>query len=460
MADERKVSIQFLGAAGTVTGSKHLVKTPEGDVLVDCGLFQGLKALRARNRELLPVDVAGIQSVLLTHAHLDHCGYLPLLVKQGFKGKIFCTAPTRDLTEIILRDSAKIQEEDAAYANRKGFGKHNPAVPLYTEADVERVLPSLVTTGDGEEVALSPNVRAKFRKNGHILGSAFVELHCYGKRILFSGDLGRPSSVLLQSPTEPSPAEYIVMESTYGDRLHPASNVLDELADVVIETIRRKGNLLIPSFAVGRAQELMHLLNVLKKTNRIPNVPVYLDSPMGANATAVFKRHAGWHKLSAGQCDYIFENVTIVSDFSDTLKVADTVGSKIIIAASGMLTGGRVLFYLGKYIESTKNTILLTGFQSEGTRGRSLLDGAHELKMHGAYYKVRAHVRSLSSISGHADQNEMLDWLHNLSEPPALVFLVHGENGPRDAFRVKLETMLNWKVCLPDWLEEVELFTV
>jgi metallo-beta-lactamase family protein len=459
MTARKKVSIQFLGAAGTVTGSKHLLKTPEGEFLVDCGLFQGLKVLRIKNWEALPANVPGIHSVLLTHAHLDHCGYLPLLVRQGFKGRIFCTPPTRELAEIILRDSAKIQEEDAAYANRKGFGKHQPALPLYTEADVERALPLFADVEDGEIVSLTPNVKAVFRKNGHILGSAFVEFHCFGRRILFSGDLGRPSSILLSPPTAPTPAQYIVMESTYGDRLHPGTNALDELADVVVDAIQRKGNLLIPSFAVGRAQEVMHLLNVLKKANRIPAVPVYLDSPMGANATAVFKRHADWHNLTSEQCDAMFDNVTIISDFSDTLKVADKPGSKIIIAASGMLTGGRVLFYLSKYIEGTRNTILLTGFQSEGTRGRSLLDGAYELKMHGAYYRVRAQVRSLSTISGHADQREMLDWLNQLPEQPASVFLVHGENGPREAFRVKLETALSWEVRLPEWSDEIDLFT-
>jgi metallo-beta-lactamase family protein len=454
------VSIQFLGAAGTVTGSKHLVKTPEGNFLIDSGLFQGLKLLRERNWESLPAAIEDIHSVVLTHAHLDHCGYLPRLVKQGFRGRIYCTPPTRDLTEIILRDSARIQEEDAAYANKKGFGKHIPSEPLYTESDVELVLPLMITIDHGQEFSISPNVQAVFRANGHILGSAFVDLKCYGRKLLFSGDLGRPSSALLPPPSDPAPAEFVVMESTYGDRIHPASNVLDELADVVLETIRQKGNLLIPSFAVGRAQELMYLLNLLKTTNRIPEIPIYLDSPMGANATAVFKRYPDWHKLTKQQCDSTFEMVTIVSDFADTLSVADKAGSKVIIAASGMLTGGRVLFYLEKYAGSAKNTILLTGFQSEGTRGRSLLDGAHELKMHGTYFAVRAQVRSLSSMSGHADQSEMLDWLRKLPVPPKQIFLVHGEDGPRETFRVKLETTLNWSVRLPHSPEEIQLFTI
>src|SRR5205085_10672462 len=240
------VSIQFLGAAGTVTGSKHLVKTPEGNFLIDCGLFQGLKLLREKNWECLPAAVEDIHSVVLTHAHLDHCGYLPRLVKQGFRGKIYCTPPTRDLAEIILRDSARIQEEDAAYTNKKGFGKHIPSEPLYKEADVELVLPLMITVDHDKEFSISPNIQASFRANGHILGSAFVDLRCYGRKLLFSGDLGRPTSALLPPPSDPTPADFVVFESTYGGKIHPASNVLDELADVVLETIRQKGNLLIP----------------------------------------------------------------------------------------------------------------------------------------------------------------------------------------------------------------------
>jgi metallo-beta-lactamase family protein len=458
MGSRQGVSIQFLGAAGTVTGSKHLLKTPEGDFLIDCGLFQGLKALRMRNWQALPVDVSRIHSVLLTHAHLDHCGYLPLLVKQGFRGTIYCTPPTRDLAEIILRDSAKIQEEDAAYANKRGYSKHDPAVPLYTEADVERVLPLMSLIEDEKPLVLTRNVNVVFSKNGHIIGSAFVVVNCFERVILFSGDLGRPVSVLLAEPATPVAADYVVMESTYGDRLHPTVKVEDELAKVVNETVRRHGNLLIPSFAVGRAQELMHLMNILKESNRIPRVPVYLDSPMGANATALLKRYASYHRLSTKECDTIFDNVTIISDFSDTLKVAESPGSKIIIAASGMLTGGRALFYLEKYIESSKNTVLFTGFQSEGTRGRSLLDGAHEIKMHGNYYQVRTEVRALSSISGHADQHEMLGWLEKMPKRPLMIFLVHGENGAREALRVKLETVAHLAVQTPAWQDEVELF--
>ncbi|MFZ5999296.1 MAG: MBL fold metallo-hydrolase RNA specificity domain-containing protein [Bacteroidota bacterium] len=458
MKSDSSVSIQFLGAAGTVTGSKHLLKTPHGNFLIDCGLFQGLKSLRLLNWEKLPIDLRQLNAVLLTHAHLDHCGHLPLLYKEGFRGKIYCTAPTRDLAEVILRDSAKIQEEDAAMANKKGYTKHKPAVPLYTTELVEGVLPLFEIVEPNVEIPVAPHVAVTFRPNGHILGSCFLEIDLVGKRIVFSGDLGRPISTLLHTPSPLQRADYLIMESTYGDRVHPAVQSIDELADVIVDTMHQKGNLLIPSFAVGRAQELMHLINELKRSNRIPDVPVYMDSPMGASATEIFRRYPSWHKLSPDQCESIFSRIKIIHRLEDTFEVIDAPGAKIVIAASGMLTGGRVLFYLEKYLENKRNTILLTGFQPEGTRGRALLDGAYELRIHGAYYSVRAQVKSLSAMSGHADQKEMLDWLGTVSEIPGKVFLVHGENGARDAFRVKIESTLGWQVEVPSMPEEFELF--
>jgi metallo-beta-lactamase family protein len=453
----KSISIQFLGAAGTVTGSKHLLKTPQGNFLIDCGLFQGLKSLRLRNWEPLPIDLEKLKAVLLTHAHLDHCGALPLLHKQGFRGKVYCTAPTRDLAEIILRDSAKIQEEDAALANKRGYSKHQPAVPLYTTELVEAILLQFETVEADRAVPLASEVTAVFRSNGHILGSTFIEVQCMDRLLLFSGDLGRPQSALLNPPTLPERADYVIMESTYGDRLHPNLQAVDELADAILDTIRQKGSLLIPSFAVGRAQELMHLINELKKANRIPDVPVFMDSPMGASATEIFRRHPAWHKLSPGQCASIFEEIKIIHKLSDTFDVIDSEGVKIVIAASGMLTGGRVLFYLEKYLENRRNTILLTGFQAEGTRGRALQEGAHELRMHGGYHPVRAQVKSLSAMSGHADQSEMMEWLSHLKEEPKKIFLVHGENGARDAFRLKIETKPGWNVAMPEMLQEFEL---
>ena len=454
------VSLQFLGAAGTVTGSKHLLKTPQGNLLIDCGLFQGLKALRLRNREPLPTDIHSIHAILLTHAHLDHCGYLPLLVKHGFAGKIYCSEPTRQLAAIILADSARIQEEDSEFENRSGYSKHQPALPLYTQKDVENVLPLFETVQEDVEIAVLPDVRATFHSNAHILGSTYIELDCFGRKIVFSGDLGRPVSALLRPPTPLCAADYLVMESTYGDRLHPATMPEDELAGAIVDTLLRKGNVIIPSFAVGRAQELMHLINSLKIANRIPDVPVFMDSPMGAMATRVLQQNPSWHKLSVAECDAIFQNIGIVSKFDDTLKVIAMKGSKIIIAASGMITGGRVLFYLEKYLSDPVNTILFTGYQSEGTRGRALLDGSHEIKIHGKYYSVAAQVRSLGSMSGHADQKEMLAWLATTPNRPQKIFLVHGENGPRESFRVKIETDLKWPVVTPEQNQEEVLFTV
>jgi metallo-beta-lactamase family protein len=454
------ISLQFLGAAGTVTGSKHLLKTPEGNILVDCGLFQGLKSLRLKNREPLHADLREIKAVLLTHAHLDHCGYLPLLVKNGFAGKIYCSEPTRELTAIILRDSARIQEEDSELENRGGYSKHQPALPLYTEKDVEKMLPMLEVVREGEELTISHNIKAVFKHNAHILGSTYIKVSCFGKSILFSGDLGRPSSALLPAPSPIEDADFIVMESTYGDRLHPQVAPGDELAHAIVDTLLRKGNVVIPSFAVGRAQELMHIINMLKSDNRIPNVPVFMDSPMGAIATDVLRAHPSWHKLSREQCDAIFENIGIITKFEDSLKVIAMKASKIIIAASGMLTGGRVLFYLEKYLQDDSNMILFTGYQSEGTRGRALLEGGHEIKIHGKYYTARAQVRSIGSMSGHADQQEMLSWLSTVSRAPEKIFLVHGENIPREAFRVKIETDLGWTVVVPGQDQEEKLFAV
>ncbi|MEI9920157.1 MAG: MBL fold metallo-hydrolase [Bacteroidota bacterium] len=455
--NNNSLSIQFLGAAGTVTGSKHLLKTPNGNYLVDCGLFQGLKALRIKNWEALPIEIGKLKAVFLTHAHLDHCGALPLLYVGGYRGKIYCSAPTRDLTEIILRDSAKIQEEDAAIANKKGFSKHKPAVPLYTEEQVKKVLELFEVVEPKKLIQVDQNIAVTYYPNGHILGSCYVVVEALGQKILFSGDVGRPVSPILNAPTPIVPADYVVMESTYGDRVHPTASVLDQLADVIVETIQQKGNVLIPSFAVGRAQELMHLVNELKKQNRIPDVPMYLDTPMGANATGILRKYPSWHKLTVDECNSMFDKVSIVSRFEETLEVIDTPGSKIVVAASGMLTGGRVLYYLEKYMENRKNTILLTGFQSEGTRGRALQNGATELKMHGSFYPVRAQVRTLGAMSGHADQSEMIQWLGQMSEPPKKLFLVHGENISRDAFRVKIEATLGWNVEMPDQLTESSL---
>jgi metallo-beta-lactamase family protein len=456
----RDVSIQFLGAASTVTGSKHLLKTPEKNILVDCGLFQGIKSLRLKNREPLPKIPGGIDLVILTHAHLDHCGYLPLLVKHGFGGKVLMTPPTKDLAEIILRDSAKIQKEDTERANREGFSKHKPALPLYTLKDVEEAIKHFEACSNNQWIKISDNIQFRFLRNGHILGSAFVEMDCFGKKIIFSGDIGRSRNGIMNPPSIIEEADFLVMESTYGDRLHSAVSAKDELAEIINDTLHNKGNLLIPSFAVGRAQEIMNMVNQLKKEIRIPNVPVYMDSPMGADATKILHKYPEWHKFSSEECNAVCHDIKIITDFHDTQKIIASKENKIVIAASGMLTGGRVLEYLKYYVGERKNTILLVGYQAEGTRGRALKNEAHEIKMHGKFYEVRARVKEISSLSAHADQREMLDWLKQFKKKPKNIFLVHGEPNAQEMFRVKIQDELKIEVVVPKQNDEKILFAV
>lgn len=455
-----KISLQCLGAARTVTGSKHLLKTPGLNILIDCGLFQGIKSLRLKNWEPLPVDVRDIQILLVTHAHLDHTGYIPLFVKNGFKGRILMTPPTRDLAEIILRDSAKIQEEDAEKANRYGYTRHRPALPLYTEQDVEETLGYFEPHDDEDWIPLSRDIKFRYQKNGHILGSAFIEMECYGNKILFSGDIGRENSGLLAPPSMIKEVDYLIMESTYGNRLHDPEHPREQLAGVINDTLYKKGNLLIPSFAVGRAQELMLMINELKEEVKIPDVPVYLDSPMGADATEILCRHAQWHKLTEHQCMGICNDITINRKFQETVKTIHQKESKIIIAASGMLTGGRILEYLKHDIGDKKNTILLAGYQAEGTRGRALQDRAHEIKMHGKYYALKAEVKEISSLSAHADQQEMLNWLKRFEVKPKRLFLIHGEPNAQETFRVKIKDEIQVEAIIPDPYEEIALFHV
>jgi metallo-beta-lactamase family protein len=453
------VSIQFLGAAGTVTGSKHLLKTPGKNILIDCGLFQGIKSLRLKNWVPLPVDTSEIDLVLLTHAHLDHCGYLPILVKSGYKGKILMTPPTRDLAEIILLDSAKIQEEDAERANRMGFSKHKPAKPLYTIKEAQKAIRLFEVVEDNIWEKISPEIKFRYIKNGHILGSAFIELHCHGKKIVFSGDIGRSNSELMFPPSTISECDFLVMESTYGDRIHKVNSVRTELAEIINETSKQKGNLLIPSFAVGRAQELMHLINEIKKQKLIGNIPIFMDSPMGSKITKLLEKFPTWHKLSPVACREIFEHIRIISDFRETKKTIKDGKLKIVIAASGMLNGGRVLEYLRSYIGDRRNTVLLVGFQAEGTRGRALQNGIHEIKIFGKYYQVKLGVKELSTLSAHADQHEMLKWLKAFTKKkPRKIFLVHGEASAREAFRIKIVDELKVETILPLQNDEMILF--
>lgn len=455
------IILQSLGAAQTVTGSKHLLKTPEGNFLIDCGLFQGLKELRTKNREDFPIDVSSIDAMILTHAHLDHCGYIPLLVKKGFRGRIYMTLPTNDLARMILRDSAKIQEEDAFLANKFHYSKHKPALPLYTMEDAEASFALFVPVEHSTVINLSGNISFEFRKSGHILGAASVVLNCFEKAIVFSGDIGRYQSSFLLPPASLPKASIVVMESTYGDRLHGEQDPLDQLADIINEALPKNGSVLIPSFAVGRAQEIMHLINQLKKSNRIPSaLPVFLDSPMAADATDILCRYPKWHKLSHTECLSVCKDVIINRDWHETQHIIRKPGSKIIISASGMITGGRILEYMKHLGSIPNNTILLIGYQAEGTRGRDLQNKVNELKIHGKYYSIKANVVEISGLSAHADQKELLHWLGQFDQYKPKIILVHGEGPAQAALEIKIRSEHKLDVKIANQNEEIILSNV
>ncbi|UKM64336.1 MBL fold metallo-hydrolase [Flavobacteriaceae bacterium GSB9] len=447
--------INFLGAAGVVTGSKFLIETSEKNILIDCGMFQGLKELRLLNWENLPVNVETIDVVLLTHGHLDHVGYLPRLLKQGFTGKIIGTAPTLAIAEIILKDSAKIHEEEAKKANNEQYTKHNPALPFYTEFEAEKTIGLFQVEMADKWLAISKNISCRFQYNGHIIGATFIELDVNGKRFVFSGDIGRWNDYLLDDPKRPEWADFLFVESTYGNKLHPNEDVEGILSNLVKETILKKGNLIIPSFAVERLQTIMYLLWSLFKKNKIPNIPIFIDSPMGNNVLEVFKRFPKWHKLSEADYNAMCNHVNIVQSYAETWKTIDDKRSKIIIAGSGMVTGGRVLTYLQQLIDEPSTTVLLVGYQAEGTRGRQLQEGAHEIRFFGKYYPVKARIRHIESLSAHADQNDLLNWLGNIKNIPETVYLIHGEPNALDAFRLKIKDTYNWIVKMPK-LSDVE----
>ncbi|PJZ30117.1 MBL fold metallo-hydrolase RNA specificity domain-containing protein [Leptospira kmetyi] len=451
-----KIQIHFLGASETVTGSKYLIDTGKNKILVDCGLFQGLKELRLLNWSQLPIRASEIDFVLLTHGHLDHAGYIPRLVKQGFRGKILGSAPTLEITEIILKDSGKIQEEEADRANRGGYSKHNPAVPLYDLKDATESLSYLHPVELDQWKDLGENLRVRFKYNGHILGATYIELDVFGERFVFSGDIGRPKDILLYPPERPEQADYLFVESTYGNRIHP-SDPENQLIEILNETLKNDGTIILPSFAVERTQSLMYLLWKLKSMAKIPNVPMILDSPMGRNVFEVFQTHTKWHKLSPMECSQIWDSFQKTESVKETYKLAEDRSPKIVIAGSGMATGGRVLTYLQYYLEDPNSTILLCGFQAIGTRGRQLQDGNHEIKIYGKFYEVKAKIRSIDGLSSHADQREILHWLGALKQKPKKVFIVHGEKGSSDALRVKLRDTLQFDCEIPKLFEIIEL---
>lgn len=445
-----KTELQFLGAAGCVTGSKYLVSNEQGRILVDCGLFQGLKSLRALNRAPWEVLPAEIDAVVLTHGHLDHIGLLPRLVWEGFAGMIYGTAPTVAIARIILEDSAKIQMEEAEKALKEAYSRHAKPQPLYTLEDVAETLPLFCPVATGEWIALPvPGWRVRYTPNGHILGSCFIEMDAGETRVVFSGDIGRPKDLLLPPPKRPGRADVLLLESTYGNRLHPDLDMEAELAAHINATITERGTCIIPSFAVERLQAIMLILLKLRQRNRTPRLPVFIDSPMGTNVFELFGRFPDWHKLSRSDFHEMKREFLIVSDYSETWKAIDDPRPKVVVAGSGMLSGGRVLTYLRQLLDKKETRILLMGYQAEGTRGRNLLEGARELKIFGKNIPVAAGIHHYESLSAHADQEEILWWTAGLENQPGHICLVHGEPTAADALRVKLFTERGWQAQIP-----------
>lgn len=445
----KQVKIHFLGASGTVTGSKFLLEAFGKNILIDCGMFQGLKELRELNWQKFSFPPAEIDLVLLTHGHLDHTGALPRLVKDGFQGEIRGTSPTLAIAEIILTDSAKIQQEDAERANDEHFSIHEPALPLYNEDDVINTLELFQSARPEEWIIYDEHIKYRFRPNGHILGSTYIELEIGEKIFIFSGDIGQENDSLLKPPLKPKRADYLFLESTYGDRLHPREDPAQILKTAIEQTLEQQGILIIPSFAVERLQSLMYSIYVLRKKGLIPEIPVYIDSPMGNEVLKVFSRFMSWHKLSHEEFHNMKKTFRIITNYKDTWKTIEDTHPKVVIAGSGMVTGGRVLTYLRFFIENPDTIILLAGYQAEGTRGRQILEGLPEVKIYGKYFKVKAAVKNINSLSAHADQKGLLEWLNEIQNNPQRIFLIHGEKKASDVLRVKIKDRFGWKAKIP-----------
>lgn len=443
------LTLTCLGGAGTVTGSKHLLTHEGRRILIDCGLFQGLKNLRELNWEPLPVAPDSIDAVVLTHAHLDHSGYLPRLVADGFKGPVFATPATRDVAELILRDSGYLQEKDAEYANRKGFSKHSPALPLYDVEDAERSLERFVLADFGEAASLPGGARLRFRRAGHILGAATAEIEWAGRRVVFSGDLGRYGDGMMHDPEPVERADHIVIESTYGDRVHEPGDPVERLGEVIERTLRRGGTVLIPAFAIGRAQLLLYYLWRLKRAGRLDSAPVYLDSPMAIDATGLLHAHPDDHRLDPQSAKAMCAIAEYTRDVEQSKAITASPYPKIVISASGMATGGRILHHLKAFGRDARNTLLFAGFQAAGTRGRALLSGKREVKIHGEWIEIDAEIVDMSQLSAHADCNELMTWLSGFKAAPRRVFVVHGEPEASDALRVRIGRELGWEARAP-----------
>lgn len=438
-----------LGAAGTVTGSKHVLTHQGRKLMVDCGLFQGLKNLREQNWEALPIALNSLDAVVLTHAHLDHSGYLPRLVKEGFKGPVFMTESTQKVAELILKDSGHLQEKDADYANRHGFSKHSPALPLYTVQDVEQAMAHFQLAPWHVTKPLPGGAELTFRRAGHILGAATAQIDWGGRRVVFSGDLGRYGDAVMHDPEPVDEADYVVIESTYGNRVHADADPADMLGAVIEGTVQRGGTVVIPAFAVGRVQALLYHLWSLRQAGRLKNVPIYVDSPMATDATKLLCRFHEDHKLSQQACLDVCSVASYVNSVEESKALSANPYPKVIISASGMATGGRVLHHLVAFAQDHKNTVLFSGYQAAGTRGRTMLNGDKEIRIFGHWMPVRAEVAELSMLSAHADSNELMRWLGGFKRAPRQVFIVHGESEASEALRMRIGRELGWNAVVP-----------
>lgn len=472
-SDQTGTSLTFLGAARTVTGSKHLLQVDGHRLLVDCGLFQGLKALRERNWQPLPVRAEAIDAVVLTHAHLDHCGFLPRLVSQGFRGRVFCTPATAELTRIVLADAAHLQEEDAERANRKGYTKHKPALPLFTMRDAERAMTLLQPVGYDRPVPVAPGIHASFLNAGHLLGSSYARVHLEssGRTLLFGGDLGRYGRPVLPDPTTVTEADLLLVESTYGNRTHEADDDGERLAGIVRTTTERGGKLIVPAFALGRVEELLYWISYLEEAGRIPTLPVYVDSPMAASVLELYrgrldeldpdiaggKVNGGRLRADRRLCAFCTRKLQVIATIPESRALQESRDPAIVISSSGMATGGRVLHHLARALPNARNTVLFAGYQAAGTRGRLLVDGVKTTIIHGQEINVAAEIVRVDSMSAHADANEILRWLHGFVRPPALTCLVHGEPDPMDALQARIVRELGWTVKTPAHQERITL---
>ena len=456
-------TLTFLGAAGTVTGSRHVLESGQTRLLLDCGLFQGLKELRLRNWAPSPVPATSVAGVLLSHAHIDHSGALPRLGREGFRGPIYCTGATAELLGIMLPDAAHLQEEEAEFANRHRTSKHEPALPLFTTADADRVLTQVRPVGFNESFSPAAGVSARFINSGHILGAAFIEVSIDGRTLVFTGDMGRYGVPIMRDPDPVAAADVLLLESTYGNRLHPPDDRHDVLAAAVERAVAQKAWLLIPAFAIGRTQEILYDLRGLEDVARIPSLPVYLDSPMGDKATTIYARHTEEHDPdargieAAGGRPFAPKNLRICKSVEDSKRLNDTDGPGILIAGSGMATGGRILHHFVRRLSDARTTVLFVGYQAAGTRGRLLREGARQMKMLGQSVPVRAAIMASDAYSAHADQGEILRWLGGFTRPPAATYIVHGEPDAASALQVRIASQLKWRAVVAQDGQRVDI---